>query len=601
MLDAVRALPRRWLFVFLAFVSLIFLLFLRSHTPSLGPSAYSSPPKSHDGRFHWADRPAHFPLTQLTPLPKGKPKQLSQIQHSFPKESAEQETIRLARREKVKDAFKKCWGSYRARAWMHDELSPISGRGRDTFGGWAASMVDALDTLWIMDMQYEFHEAVESARQIDFSRSTDDIVNIFETTIRYLGGFLAAYDLSGERILLDKAIEVGEMLLVAFDTPNHFPITRWDWEKATNFHLSQETPNWMLVSELGSLSLEFTRLSQLTGDMRWYDAIKRITDLFDEQQHRTKLPGMWPVVVNPKDKDLTFDTTFTLGGMSDSLYEYFPKEFALLGGLDPVYQKLYTDSVASIIQHMLFRPMTPQDADILMAGDVKVADDGPISLEPRNQHLTCFTGGMLALGGRLFSNDEHVQLGQKITKACVWAYHNGPRGVMPEIAHFVPCPSLDNCDWSQEKWEAAVVARQGTDQGGNKKADEIISDRKLPKGFADIDDRRYILRPEAIESVFILYRVTGDRSYLEDAWDMFNAIQAITETQYGNAAVSDITGISYDGDGLEKGLPPKQDRMESFWLAETLKYFYLLYSEPDLISLDEFVLNTEAHPLRRPV
>ena len=40
--------------------------------------------------------------------------------------------------------------------------------------------------------------------------------------------------------------------------------------------------------------------------------------------------------------------------------------------------------------------------------------------------------------------------------------------------------------------------------------------------------------------------------------------------------------------------------MESFWLAETLKYFYLLYSEPSLISLDEWVLNTEAHPFRRP-
>ncbi len=40
--------------------------------------------------------------------------------------------------------------------------------------------------------------------------------------------------------------------------------------------------------------------------------------------------------------------------------------------------------------------------------------------------------------------------------------------------------------------------------------------------------------------------------------------------------------------------------MESFWLAETLKYFYLLYSTPDVISLDEWVFNTEAHPFRVP-
>jgi len=40
--------------------------------------------------------------------------------------------------------------------------------------------------------------------------------------------------------------------------------------------------------------------------------------------------------------------------------------------------------------------------------------------------------------------------------------------------------------------------------------------------------------------------------------------------------------------------------MESFWMAETLKYFYLIFSEPELVSLDDFVFNTEAHPLRTP-
>jgi len=39
--------------------------------------------------------------------------------------------------------------------------------------------------------------------------------------------------------------------------------------------------------------------------------------------------------------------------------------------------------------------------------------------------------------------------------------------------------------------------------------------------------------------------------------------------------------------------------MESFWLGETLKYFYLIFAEPDLVSLDEWVFNTEAHPFKR--
>lgn len=204
---------------------------------------------------------------------------------------------------------------------MYDELSPLSGVGRNTFGGWSATLVDALDTLWIMGMDKEFDAAVQAVEAIDFSTSTDETINIFETTIRYLGGFLSAYDLSGRRELLEKAVEVGEMVLTAFDTPNRMPISRWQWKVAKERSQPQEAPDWMLVSQLGSLSLEFTRLSQITGDPRWYDAVARVTDLFAEQQNHTKVPGMWPVVVNPKAKELTQDTGFTLGGMSDSLYE----------------------------------------------------------------------------------------------------------------------------------------------------------------------------------------------------------------------------------------------------------------------------------------
>jgi mannosyl-oligosaccharide alpha-1,2-mannosidase len=54
----------------------------------------------------------------------------------------------------------------------------------------------------------------------------------------------------------------------------------------------------MLIAEAASASVEFTRLSQLTGDMRYFDAISRVTNVLDEQQALTKLPGMWPISVN---------------------------------------------------------------------------------------------------------------------------------------------------------------------------------------------------------------------------------------------------------------------------------------------------------------
>ncbi|KAJ9652943.1 hypothetical protein H2198_007852 [Neophaeococcomyces mojaviensis] len=595
----VTRIPRKQIsFIFLAFISLFLLYQLRIYSPTAIPSvipstSYKRPAQADDGRFHWIDRIEHYPLSSFTPLPSGKPKSIPNVQHKFDPETTAARTLRLERRDQIKETFRRCWSSYKERAWMRDELSPISGHGRDSFGGWAASLVDALDTLWIMDMKTEFHEAALATTDIDFGTSTDETVNIFETTIRYLGGFLSAYDLSGERQLLDRAMDIGDMLLVAFDTPNHFPITRWDWKMAADGQ-RQETPSGQLVSELGSLTLEFTRLSQLTGDQRFYDAIHRISDLFDRQQSKTKLPGLWPVVVNPKDEDLTSDTGFTLGGMSDSLYEYFPKQYALLGGLAPVYQKLYEQSMIASIDALFFRPMTPNEDDILISGDARATDDGHSYVsEPKGQHLGCFAGGMLGLGGRLFQNDEHVALGRKITDGCIWAYQAMERGVMPEIAHFVSCESKTQCSWDEKKWLAGVLERLGSSETTTD-AYEVVKTKNLPEGFTSIDDSRYILRPEAIESVFIMYRITGDEKYRDAAWKMFTSINEVSKTEFANAAISDISVPK------SNGAAPKDDRMESFWLAETLKYFYLIFSEPELISLDEFVLNTEAHPLRRP-
>lgn len=89
--------------------------------------------------------------------------------------------------------------------------------------------------------------------------------------------------------------------------------------------MRQDAPIQALVAEVGSLSLEFTRLSQLTGDSRYYDAVQRIYDRLYEQQNKTRLPGLWPIIVNARKAGFTADRTFTFGGMADSLYEYFPK------------------------------------------------------------------------------------------------------------------------------------------------------------------------------------------------------------------------------------------------------------------------------------
>lgn len=87
-----------------------------------------------------------------------------------------------------------------------------------------------------------------------------------------------------------------------------------------------------------------------------------------------------------------------------------------------------------------------------------------------------------------------------------------------------------------------------------------------------------------------MYRITGSAHWREVGWRMFLAVDKYTSTEFGNSAISDVTQKS----------PELNDEMESFWLAETLKYFYLLFSDENLISLDDWVLNTEAHPFKRP-
>lgn len=558
------------------------------------PAADGSTSKGAVDGSYWERYIPHYPVTSLRPLPTASPLSLPKVQTTFPAESYSERDVRLERQAAVKDAFLRCWNSYRSKAWLADELSPITGQRRGHFGGWGATLVDSLDTLWIMGLRKEFDEAVAAAATISFKSTTLNEISVFETNIRYLGGFLAAYDLSGDPRLLQKAKEVGDMLYVAFDTPNRLPLTRWNLHGSLRHH-TQMADAHVLLAEIGSFSLEFIRLSLLTGDPKWFDAVQRITEFLHNQQNTTKLPGMWPVVVNPRDEHFGDHFDYTLGAMADSAYEYLPKTHALVGGLLPEYKEMYKVSTETAIRHNIFRPLTPDSKDILISGMASVRDRNgvrEVHLRPEGQHLGCFTGGMLALGGKLVQNQTHVETGAKLTDGCVWAYKVSPLGIMPETFYTVPCESKVDCPWDEKKWMDGVLEMSGVegDDFTREDVEAYLKKKRMPKGFTYVPDTRYILRPEAIESVFILYRITGRKDLVESAWEMFQAIDSNTKTDLANSALVDV---------MVAEKPPKSDSMESFWFGETLKYFYLVFSETDLISLDKYVFNTEAHPLKR--
>jgi mannosyl-oligosaccharide alpha-1,2-mannosidase len=185
-------------------------------------------------KIYWSKLPEHFPIpsARIIQLPTGSPKQIPQIQYTFADESPNDKISREQKLGRIKKTFEFSWAGYKEKAWMQDELSPVSGAFRNPFCGWAATLVDSLDTLWLMGMKEEFEEAANAVKDIDFTTSVRRDIPLFETVIRYLGGLLAAYDLSGGkyRVFLEKAIELAEVLMGAFDTPNRMPMTYYFWK-----------------------------------------------------------------------------------------------------------------------------------------------------------------------------------------------------------------------------------------------------------------------------------------------------------------------------------------------------------------------------------
>lgn len=196
------------------------------------------PPTSTSSRrierpVSWKDVAIRHPVSSLRALPTGEPKPIPRIQHAFGVETTHNKELRLQRQTAVKDAFLHTWKGYKKHAWLQDEVTPVTGGFKNEFGQRGATLVDTLDTLIIMGLQDEFEAAVKAVKKIDFTTSAIQRVNVFETTIRFLGGLLSAYDLSDKKhpSLLAQATDLGDMLYTAFDTPNRMPITRWNWEK----------------------------------------------------------------------------------------------------------------------------------------------------------------------------------------------------------------------------------------------------------------------------------------------------------------------------------------------------------------------------------
>ncbi|KAF8814741.1 glycoside hydrolase family 47 protein [Phlegmacium glaucopus] len=441
----------------------------------------------------------------------------------------------------VEKIFTESYAAYKKFAFGHDDLSPLSQSFSDGRNGWGtnpgASIVDAMSTMHIMGLDDLFEEAVNFSSHIDFSISqTPDTVSVFETTIRYLGGLLSSYELSGQKFpaLLEKAKEVADKLAFAWVGSNDIPFGFLDFSTNTP---TIDTSN---IAEAGTLTLEFSTLTKHTGNQTYADLVlKSVTHIANLP---APLPGLAAQGIDPASGQFVGGYV-TWGGGSDSYFEYLIK-FARLSNTD---NNLFADTWHTAVDSSIKNMLRDRIWNVSWAG------------------TGCWFG---IIGGRLLNNVTIVEIALGLIDGCWNTYASDATGIGPEVF--------------------AYISSDGNFTGGDPPTADQLAFFNEHGYYITVAD--YILRPEVLESNFYAYRVTGDSKYLDRAASAVNSFNKFLQTPTGFAGLFDVNNVKSD----------KVDDTESFWFAEVLKYLYLTFDDPNHISLDEWVFNTEAHPFQAP-
>uniref|UniRef100_A0A672SMV2 alpha-1,2-Mannosidase n=1 Tax=Sinocyclocheilus grahami TaxID=75366 RepID=A0A672SMV2_SINGR len=437
--------------------------------------------------------------------------------------------------------MKHAWDSYRQYGWGHNELKPIAKKGHSTniFGNsqMGATIVDALDTLYIMGLHDEFKDAQEWIEQnLDFSVNAE--VSVFEVNIRFIGGLLAAYYLSGQEVFKVKAVQLAEKLLPAFNTPTGIPWAMVNLKSGVGRNWGWASAGSSILAEFGTLHMEFVHLTYLTGNPAYYQKVMHIRKLLAKMDRPN---GLYPNYLNPRTGRWGQHHT-SVGGLGDSFYEYLLKAWLMSDKTDTEARKTYDDAIEAIERHLIRK----SNGGLTFIGEWKNGH-----LERKMGHLTCFAGGMFALGADGSPDDKaghYLQLGAEIAHTCHESYDRTVLKLGPEAFKF-------------DSGLEAVAVRQ--------------------------NEKYYILRPEVIETYWYMWRFTHDPKYRQWGWEAVQAIDKYCRVSGGFSGVKDVYSSN----------PTYDDVQQSFFLAETLKYLYLLFSSDELLPLENWVFNTEAHPL----
>ncbi|KAJ3720975.1 glycoside hydrolase family 47 protein [Lentinula raphanica] len=535
----------------------------------------------------------------------------------------------LGRAKKVKLAFLHAYHGYERYAQPYDELRPLSNDFRNNFNGWGVTMYDSLDTMLLMGLENEYDRALPFVERSVFTLPDGEFAPFFETIIRYLGGLLSAYALRKDEVLLNRADELAEKLDHVFATPSGFPLF------GVNPNGQVVGPEIGILAEMASLQLEYTTLAKFTGKKRWWDRANTVIKALDRADlHKTG--GMFPIRWNLTSAQ-PFDTHLSIGAQADSTHEYLLKQYLLTAKTDKANLIMYLRATTHIITELL---MLSPKRHLLYVTDTTFSTNEHRGRPSHTfEHLSCFLPGLLALGAHTLPLDDLASLGidlneignesmfgrsgkgymllsgynlktlhmwaaEGLAQTCWLSYADMPTGLGPDemVMHIVGDDRWGNTVdgfkdgggylWMDaiERWKGSGA--RGAPPGVGDKLPVIYTESERLRGSArgrDYSIRKsgYLLRPETLESLYLLWRTTGNNKWRDRGWKIFESIERHTKTPSGYASLKTV-----------EVLPAvKDDDMPSYFLAETLKYLYLMFIEKDPISLDEWVFNTEAHPL----
>uniref|UniRef100_A0A6Q2Y0H2 alpha-1,2-Mannosidase n=1 Tax=Esox lucius TaxID=8010 RepID=A0A6Q2Y0H2_ESOLU len=418
------------------------------------------------------------------------------------------------RRAKIKEMMKFAWDSYKRYAWGSNELRPVSKQGHSSnlFGSIkGATIVDALDTLYIMEMYEDFDMATEWVeKNLDFNVNAE--VSVFEVNIRFVGGLLSAYYLSGKEVFRKKAIELGEKLLPAFKTPTGIPWALLNLKSGIGRNWPWASGGSSILAEYGTLHLEFMHLSKLSGNPAFAEKVMNIRKVLNRLD---KPQGLYPNYLNPNSGQWG-QHHVSVGGLGDSFYEYLLKAWLMSDKTDDEGKKLYYDALKAI-ETSLIRKSS--------GGLTYIAEWKGGLLEHKMGHLTCFAGGMIALGADGAPEDQtghQMEQAAEIARTCHESYARTTLKLGPEAFRF---------DGGVE----AIATRQ--------------------------NEKYFILRPEVIETYMYMWRFTHDPKYRDWGWEAVQALEKYCRVDGGYSGVRDVYASS----------PNHDDVQQSFYLAETLK------------------------------